>query len=115
MNELFKYQKYLQNDRPTYKLCKNMFILIPKKQQQKKKKKMWKISYHKLIITCLKNAKSMLRVVEKNIRDTLSENQFGIKKNMSTREAISILGIIIENEYEKINRHLLPLLTLNRR
>lgn len=57
----------------------------------------------------------MLRVVEKNIRDTLSENQFGIKKNMSTREAISILGIIIENEYEKINRHLLPLLTLNRR
>ena len=100
LNELFKLIKdiYRTADIPT-DFVKSIVIPIPKKTSVKKCEQYRTISllsHASKILT-----KIMFRRMEKKIEDTLSEDQFGFRKNRGTREAILALRLIIEKRIRK--------------
>lgn len=100
LNELFKLIRdiYRTADIPT-DFVKSVIIPIPKKTSAIKCEQYRTISllsHASKILT-----KIMHKRMERKIEDTLSEDQFGFRKNMGTREAILALRLIVEKRIRK--------------
>lgn len=96
VNELFKLIRdiYRTADIPN-DFVNSIIISVPKKTSAKKCEQYRTIS---LLSHASKTfTKIMSKRMEKKIGDILTEDPFGFRKNMGTREAILALRLIIEN------------------